>query len=150
LIRSGGTVILIRGKHFGPVGAHLTATIGNQPCEETKWLSPEALHCLVPKGTGRKLPVRVVHCSCSADVAILKLRVAEANAASSASTSEVYFSYDEDALRGIFAKAPVLNVHLEGIPLQMHAGQLAGDYEIAYHSAFPSLEQKLYGVSMCF
>eukprot|EP00240_Pyramimonas_obovata_P007974 CAMPEP_0118949140 /NCGR_PEP_ID=MMETSP1169-20130426/49109_1 /TAXON_ID=36882 /ORGANISM="Pyramimonas obovata, Strain CCMP722" /LENGTH=169 /DNA_ID=CAMNT_0006895703 /DNA_START=263 /DNA_END=768 /DNA_ORIENTATION=- len=46
--RVGGTVVLIRGRNFGKVGTLLTATIGGQPCDATKWLSPEALHCLVP------------------------------------------------------------------------------------------------------
>jgi hypothetical protein len=58
-------VVLIRGKHFGDAGALLHATIGGRPCDHTRWLSPEAVHCLVPKGTGKKLAVRVQHCSCS-------------------------------------------------------------------------------------
>lgn len=61
-------------------------------------------------------------------------------------SAKVLFSYDEDALGGIFSTPPALVVRLQGIPLQMHQGQMTGDYEVAFHSAITGSTAH-YGIS---
>ena len=87
--RKGGARITIRGTNFGPFESHPTVKIGQSSCLETKWISNQAIHCVVPPGQGTHLPIRVTICGCGS----------HAVSQSSDAASPQYFSYDEDIMK---------------------------------------------------
>eukprot|EP00854_Cymbomonas_tetramitiformis_P003160 gene3160-4004_t len=58
----------------------------------------------------------------------------------------VYYSYDEDALAGVFTDSPPLNLRLQGVPLQMNRLQLVGNYELHFYSPV-TRKQTFYALS---
>ncbi|GAQ90641.1 Glycosyl transferase containing protein [Klebsormidium nitens] len=125
-LRSGGYAVLIRGRYFGPMGSSLLATIGDVPCNETRWLSSEALHCLVPSGRGVNLPVKVHLCLCqnvdpSKNVEGSGRGLPTSRVGETVSGTQVTFSYEEDA---VIAATKHLDMGWTDSPILLHRGLL--------------------------
>lgn len=118
--RTGGVVVLVRGHRFP---SQMQLAIGEVPCAETRWLSDEAAHCLVPRGSGTFLPVKILSCSCD-DVAVnvTLSQIGKVN------NRNVYFSYEEDALAALVQKKLTRLLVLPGrIAIQAHRGSISDD-----------------------
>lgn len=100
---------------------------GGFPCEQTRWLSPDAISCLTPAGEGTNLPIQVVPCSCAED-GTTAVRMGTAGDGSEDGSAEqqeqVVFSYDEDALKDVLDREPALELRPAGLTMQMNRKQL--------------------------
>ena len=152
--RGGGTVVLVRGDNFGEFGEHhLQVLVGRTPCEETRWLSSTALHCMVPPGKGQHLAVRVVSCECPAagfaaagfgrglrgvhaakpfTYIVPELREQkQLEEEKEVVRHGVHFSYDEDVLAMLMYEDPPVRFKGPDVTLQVHKGKVDG-YEFAF------------------
>ena len=115
--RAGGVVMLVRGRNFGGFESRVQVLIGGVPCIETRYLSDEALHCLLPRGNGTKLAVEVMVCGCGAGELVTPKVVG------GPATSFAYFTYEEDALETLFKEKLTRSlVRPNRIALQVHRG----------------------------
>ena len=94
--------------------------------QETRWLSSEALHCLVPPGRGVNLPVKVHPCLCR-NVDPSKLvegsgrNLPTSRVGETVSGAQVTFSYEEDA---VIAATKHLDMGWTKAPILLHKGLL--------------------------
>eukprot|EP00898_Chlorokybus_atmophyticus_P001584 jgi/Chlat1/2426/Chrsp17S02675 len=84
--RSGGTMLIIRGKNFGAAESFPLVSIGGAPCQATRWIGDEAIRCVAPGGTGTNLPV----CGCG-----------DAVDDAQSSNPVPLFAYDDDLVRDV-------------------------------------------------
>jgi len=117
--REGGTVLLLRGTGFGSRRDEIAAMVGGVPCEETRWLSAEAVACVSPAGEGTGLLVELTRCECAGD----SQAAMDTRNAGEAAEMAVRFSYDEDALKGIMSRIDI-DIRPPGLPIQMHRQQM--------------------------
>jgi hypothetical protein len=102
--------------------------------QETRWLSPEALHCLVPPGRGVNLAVKVHPCSCEeAGIYAQGARIdVEGSGMSEMDKSAVVtFSYEEDA---VIAATQHLDMGWTDAPILLHRGLLHLESSTVYES----------------
>jgi hypothetical protein len=101
--------------------------------QETRWLSPEALHCLVPPGRGVNLAVKVHPCSCEEASSYTQgFDVGGSGMSGMDKSAVVTFSYEEDA---VIAATQHLDMGWTDAPILLHRGLLHLESSTIYESA---------------